>query len=331
MVIKGKFGLRAFVGGLLLLVLLAHAAFGKNSSGQIRAVAVSPDGKLLAVDFGNDKSSFIYKVPVDTCVAARLTNANDGQESSPSFSADGKRIAFTYRPADHRRSRIVIANADGSELHEWSPSEANDVSPVISPDGKTMVFSRFGFFGSYSPIAQPHAHEWNFYAADLDGGNVRQITNESFYMASAPSVSPDGKNMVVVAEGLETDQQIAIYSITHPGPRLRTLQPHVPNEVSRKHPILAYPNYLPDGSILFMAADKRIDYDVYRLDPDTGAIEKLTNRNGYATDLGVSADGRTAVFLKWQISRTGDLVSNQAYLLDLQSREAKPLKISGLR
>jgi Tol biopolymer transport system component len=149
-------------------------------------------------------------------------------------------------------------------------------------------------------------------------------------MVSRPSVSPDGKNMVVVTEGLETDQQIAIYSITSPSPFLRTFQPHVPNEVDHKHPIFAYPNYLPDGSILFMAANRRVDYDVYRLNTDTGAIEKLTTRNGYATELKVSADGKTAAFLKWRKNWMLEVTDPEPYLLDLESHKLTPLKISGL-
>jgi Tol biopolymer transport system component len=303
---------------------------GGTPAGQIRSVAISPGGNLIAVDFKKDKTSFIYVIRVDTGSATRLTAVKEGVESSPAFSADAKQVAYTYWPGAGAPSRIVIVNVDGSNLRQWSPTGSNDVSPVFSPDNRTLVFSRFGFFGSYSPIAQPHAHEWNFYAADLDGGNVRQITNESFYSASAPSVSADGKNMVVVVEGVETSQHIAVYSLDQPGKPILSLQPHVPNEESRKDPMLAYPNYLPDGSILLMAANKRFDYDVYRLDPDTGAIEKLTNRNGYATDLKVSADGRTAVFLKWRKNWLGDLAGNELYLLDLQSGALTPLNITGL-
>ncbi|MGH9864572.1 MAG: TolB family protein, partial [Candidatus Acidiferrales bacterium] len=208
----------------------------------------------------------------------------------------------------------------------------DDLSPVLSPDNKTIIFSRAGFYGSYSPIAQPHPHEWRFYASDLDGTKVRQLTTESFYMVSPTSISPDGEKMVVVTESLETSR-IAIYSITHPGPPLRTFQPHVPQEVDRKNPILAYPNYLPDGTILFMAASNGkhgFDYDVYRLNLDTGAIDKLTNGNGYATDLRVSADGKTAAFLKWSKNWLGDLKSNQVYLLDIPTRKLQPIEITGL-
>jgi Tol biopolymer transport system component len=136
--------------------------------------------------------------------------------------------------------------------------------------------------------------------------------------------------MVIMAEGLETSQHLKIYSITDPGQAAQTLQPHVPNEVSHKDPIFNCPNYLPDGNILFMAADRAVSYDVYRLNPDSGAVEKLTNRNRYATDLKVSADGKTAVFLKWKWKWQD--VSDESVLcvLDVETREVTPVVITGL-
>lgn len=329
MAINGKLGVWVRRSGLILLLLIARTSYGGSSRCQVTSLAVSPDGALIAMVAEKDSTSFIYTAAVGTGVATRLTQAKDGKETSPSFSPDGKRIAYSYEPGDHRRSRIIIVNLDGSNMQQWPSSSMTDLSPVLSADNKTIVFARAGFYSSYSPIAQPHPHGWAFFAANLDGTNVRPLTSENFYMVSPPAVSPDGKNMVVVTEGLETEQQIAIYSITTPGPPVRTFRPHVPNEVSRKHPIFAYPNYLPDGSILFMAANKYVDYDVYRLNPDTGAIEKLTDRSGYSTELKVSADGKIAAFLKWHRNWKG-VTDPEPYLLDVQSHKLTPLRVTGL-
>jgi Tol biopolymer transport system component len=91
---------------------------------------------------------------------------------------------------------------------------------------------------------------------------------------------------------------------------------------------------MPDGkSILFMAASDGkhgYDYDVYRVDLETGSLERFTNGNGYATDLKVSADGKTAVFLKWQSDRHRTPVKNELYLLDLQSQTLRPVNVSGV-
>lgn len=196
------------------------------------------------------------------------------------------------------------------------------------------MFSRSGFYGSYSPIAQPHPHAWRFYASDVDGTNVRELTSESFYMASPASVSPDGKNMVIVMEGIDTNREIAIYSLDRPGKPTQLLQPHVPKEADHKNPILNFPNYMPDGkSILFMAASNGkhgYDYDVYRVDLGTGSLERFTNGNGYATDLKVSANGETAVFLKWRSDWRGTPDKSELYLLDVQTHKLTAFKVTGL-
>jgi Tol biopolymer transport system component len=318
-----------------LLLLSALVTCSGKSSGQVRSLALSPDGKVIAVDFGNESTSFIYMVAVDTGKASRLTNAKTGQESVPSFSPDGKRIAYSYSPGNGAPSRIVVGSVDGSDLHTWSGSEANDSRPVFSPDNKTIIFARSGYYGSYSPMARPYHHEWDFYAASLDGTNVRRLTNDHFYMVSDISVSPDGRSMVFVSSE-EHGDVIEVRSLEEPTTPTLPLRPHVPRDPSIGR-VFNCPNYLPDGeSILFMAASNGklpwsgYDYDAYRLDIGSGAVERLTEGNGYATDLKISADGKIAVFLKWRSDWHGTPNKSQLYLLDLQSRKVTLLKVSGL-
>jgi len=306
-------------------------------SGQIGSVGLSPDGKIVAVEFKKGSTNFIYKVSVDTGKATRLTTAQDGYESSPAFSADGKRIAFTYWPKGGSHAGILLVDVDGSNIQQWPHTEDTAFSPVLSADNKTIVFGRAGYYGSYSPIAQPHLHAWRFYASDLDGSNIRQITNESFYNAGPASVSPDGKSMAVMTEGFDAGRQIAIYSLAHPGSPTRSLKLHVPREADHKNPIVDFPNYMPDGkSLLLMAASNgkglrsEYDYDVYRVDIETGAVERLTKGNGYASDLKVSADGKTAAFLKWRSDWRGTPVRSELCILDVQSHKLTSLKVSGL-
>jgi len=54
--------LRVLLGALLLLFLTC-VSYGAGSSGQIRFVSVSPDGKLLAIEFQKGDASFILRFP----------------------------------------------------------------------------------------------------------------------------------------------------------------------------------------------------------------------------------------------------------------------------
>lgn len=93
---SGKLGLWVRGAGLILLFLLARTSYGDSSRYQITSLAVSPDGRLIAVVAEKSGASFIYTVAVKTGVGIRLTDAKSGEESSPSFSPDGNRIAYVY-------------------------------------------------------------------------------------------------------------------------------------------------------------------------------------------------------------------------------------------
>lgn len=75
---------------VLLFLLVASPALFASSRGEIHGIAVSPDGKTLAVAYMKGKTGFIYMISMETGVASRLTDAKAGKESSPAFSADGR-------------------------------------------------------------------------------------------------------------------------------------------------------------------------------------------------------------------------------------------------
>lgn len=196
---------------------------------------------------------------------------------------------------------------------------------MFSPDEKTVYFAR----------SQPYPadHLWDIFSIGVEGGDVKQLTHEGFVQISQPSISSDGKKLLVATLGLYTPQRMEIYQLNHPEERSQVLSPTIPREATPS-PIFAYPNFTPDGSsILFLAASNRLvnyDYDVYRLHLASGAIERLTKGMGYASDLRVFADGKTAVLLKWRSDWQGTAVKSEFYLLDLQTQKLRPLKVTGL-
>ncbi|MGB8060849.1 MAG: hypothetical protein WCF26_02995 [Candidatus Sulfotelmatobacter sp.] len=309
---------------LLLLFLLVSAACAANPRGEIHGVAVSPDGKTIAVAYMKGKTGFIYRIATETGIAARLTDAKTGKESSPAFSPDGKRIAFSYLTGQTNQ-RIVVMNTDGSNPHSLPGSGTANLYPTFSPDGNTIYFAR--------PQPPPADHLWDIFSVRVDGSDLRQVTHGGFVQISQPSISSDGGKLQVATLGLWTPQRIEIYHLDEPDSPSQVLSPIVPHQAT-PGPIFAYPNFMPDGkSILFLAASNRIvsyDYDVYRLDLDSGTIERLTKGIGYPTDLRVFADGKTAVLLKWRSDWQGTAVKSRFYLLDLQTHKLTLFKVSGL-
>jgi Tol biopolymer transport system component len=81
--------------------------------------------------------------------------------------------------------------------------------------------------------------------------------------------------------------------------------------------------WLPDGrSIIFSAAsqppDGNFDYNVYRLDIPSGAIEQLTYLTGLLDGLSVSTDGKKAVLLHQDVYSILDLGTHQLRPVRLQ-------------
>jgi Tol biopolymer transport system component len=311
--------------GLLVLFLIPPVTCGERSPGQMLGLSVSPDGKFIATTYVKGNSWRIYKIDMGTGNATRLTDATAGEESSPVFSPDGKLIAYSYlSEKDHQR--IVIMNADGSSPRTLPGSGSANLDATFAPSGGTVYFRR--------AESCPHEHRWDIFSMETDGSKLTQLTHEGFYSIYDPSPSPDGKSMVVVTEGWDApQQQIAIYSLDHPEKPQQILRPHLPGKPAPKQ-VFASPSYMPDGkSILFIAATRgkrENDYDAYRLNLETGTVERLTQGNGYAGALTLLPDGKTAVFLKWREDRHGTIVGTDVYLLDLQTHKLAPFKVSGL-
>jgi TolB protein len=219
-------------------------------------------------------------------------------------------------------------NVDGSGPRTLPGSGTANLDPTFTPSGETIYFRE--------AMPRPHEHRWDLFSIGIDGSNLTQLTHEGFYSIYSPSISPDGKSMVVVTEAWNASafhEQMIIYSLDHPEKPQRILGPHIPGKRPLNQ-VVESPNYMPDGnSILFMAATggkRGDDYDVYLLDLKTDAIERLTEGNGYAGGLTLLPDGRTAAFLKWREDKHRTIVRTDVYLLDLQSHRLTPFRVSGL-
>jgi Tol biopolymer transport system component len=97
------------------------------------SLSVSPDGKTILFDLLGD----LYTVPGAGGDATRITSGLPF-DSQPTFSPDGKLVAFT---SDRDGSdNLWIAKADGSDPKQLSKDKDGDfISPSWTPDGEYVL------------------------------------------------------------------------------------------------------------------------------------------------------------------------------------------------
>jgi Tol biopolymer transport system component len=139
-----------------------------------RRCSWSPDGKKLAISVrGEELNVVVHIVDVADGSLVCLGNSYDFmRQSSPSFSPDGRRIAFSGL-AD-RSDWIYVMNKDGSNVRTvGSTGLSGTVAGMTwSPDGEYILFSGFGEDGKLAiyqmDVLTGRSKEWYKNAADPD-------------------------------------------------------------------------------------------------------------------------------------------------------------------
>src|SRR5581483_1931608 len=97
----------------------------------------SPDGNQVAFEATNGKNSGIYTTIIDGAKPLRLAEG-----ISPSWSPDGRRVAFVRYSLENESAAIYVVSALGGAEHRLYPVTARCCFSLSwSPDGKTLAFA----------------------------------------------------------------------------------------------------------------------------------------------------------------------------------------------
>src|SRR5262249_6760106 len=112
-------------------------------------------------------------------------------DSAPSWSPDGRRIAFQRTILDSHgtvmRDAVYLMTADGSGPHRVTPWSLRGGQPDWSPNGQRLLF--------YSNWGGPTTVSANLYTIGADGTALRQLTHAhgGTQQHLSATFSPDGK------------------------------------------------------------------------------------------------------------------------------------------
>ena len=171
----------------------------------------SDDGKLYLTDASGSSPQ-----PVNTGCAAPCT-----RDSQVAFSSDGTRLVFMRESADASGyvGPTVIATMDlatGRVVELRSTGWDGTAAPGWSPDGKQILFFRFGEGDSGGPVAPRLSAVW---LVDADGQNLRQVSPTTL-AAEYPEWSPDGARILFESPDGERHD---VYTIRPDGTDVRRL------------------------------------------------------------------------------------------------------------
>jgi len=120
---------------------------------------------VVSANIGGASDIFTFFPDTDKSpIVKNLTN-HPAEDTTPVFNRDGTKIAFVS--TRDGRPQIYVMNADGSGLRRVSNGQADDTSPVWSPDGD----------GNWIAFVSNRDGGGNVYMMDSFGGNAKRLTN----------------------------------------------------------------------------------------------------------------------------------------------------------
>lgn len=209
------------------------------------------------------------------------------------------RIIYTCSPELYRQ--LCLINPDSSGFQRLTHQPAHDEQPVISPDGKQVLF-----ISDLNGIPE-------IYLRELSNGSERKLTDR-LGQISTPDFSPDG---VWVIFSLRTRKENwSLWKMPRHGSQ--------PQPVLRFNGQASGPAFSPDGMWIAFTGVSGGVADIYLTDSDGNNLRKLTqNILGVDDELAWSADGN---WLAFAAGPRGDM---DLYLLSPWSGELQRLTFGG--
>lgn len=205
-----------------------------------------------------------WRPPIGPDILQSLSDFT-GSHSQPSFSPDGRSIAFVNQVDGH--THIWVLDLAKTAPRQLTSGEHSDSRPRWSPTGEAILFVRDG--GVWSVLAS--------------GGAAREIIRDAYN----PNWSGDGRQVVF-------ERRYEVWTADADGARQQRVR-----GIPRRELALAarWPAFSPDDQYLvFLDAEATPMADLWRVRLDGGNPEQLTFQPAFSSAPVWSPDGKYVVY-----------------------------------
>jgi Tol biopolymer transport system component len=304
---RAKRRLRGVVISSLAMVLAAMVLVPVTMEREAKAAFSGTPGAIAFVSERDGFATFnVYRMNADGFGQTRLTDL-PGPSFSPSWSADGSKIAYRHASDLGVQNDVYQMNADGSNETPIVEAASDDNNPVYSPNSNKFAF-----------VGKRNGDQFDIYLMTRgpDGqtsGLTRLTTSDAD--DSDPAISPDGKR-IAFRSNRDGDSDIYLMRLAPEGPRnvpVKLTKNTRPDPEGPPYMNDFSPDFSPDGTQIAFASDRSGDFEVYRMKASPeGRLNKPVNlsRNAVASDQDPawSPDGKKIAFStnrdnNWEVYR----------------------------
>ncbi len=242
--------------------------------------SISPDGKTLLYTRLNKGNLDIFWQRIGGSNAQNLTADSPANDTQPSFSPNGEKIAFR---SSRSNGGIFVMGATGEAVKRLTDF---GFSPSWSSDGKEILFCTVDFD---DPISRSRTSE--LWLVDLNGTKRQIKTNVD---ATQPKFSPDGKR--IVFWGKDDKYQRDLWTVSGEGGEAVKL--------TNDEAIDWNPVWSPDGKFVYFCSNRSGAFSLWRIRTDQtngkplGEAEAISSTPAQSWLLTLSKDGKNLIYVR---------------------------------
>lgn len=281
--------MKIFICILLLILSVALSVFAQSNKAIFyQSLAWSPDGKYLSFTAMSDYDEKTDNYRTDVFISKidgskqQKISGNAKHAFSSTWTKDGKRITFSADAENGKDSDIFTVKKDGSELIQLTKNAGQNTAPSFSPDGRKIAF-----------MSKLNSEKYQIFVMDLDGSNIKKLTNDSAISFCNPIWSANSQKIVYYSDKGDKKDQIWIMNADGSNQKLLT------NNIGHN----IFPSFSPDGKRIVFS--RRDDKDADKSYVDTSFLFVINTDGSNLQSIGkissfyarFSPDGKKIAFI----------------------------------